>query len=64
MNSIHVMDCSVALVEQAETNCQDDPSMKDAAGMVYVGDVYSLYAAADKAVNTESVSDELWPFIR
>jgi hypothetical protein len=54
----------VALVEQAETNCQDDPSMKDAAGMVYVGDVYSLYAAADKAVNTESVSDELWPFIR
>lgn len=64
MNSIHVMDFSVALVEQAETRCQDDPGMKAAAGMVYVGDVYSLYAAADKAVNQESVTDDLWPFIR
>ena len=67
MDSEHVMDFSVALVEQAETGCEDDPGMRDAAGMVYVGDIYALYAAADDAVNQESVSapsGDLWPFIR
>ena len=67
MDSEQVMDFSVALVEQAETGCQDDPGMKDAAGMVYVGDIYALYAAAGAVVNQENTaapSGDLWPFIR
>lgn len=67
MNLGNVMNLSTALIKQAETECENDPGMHQAAAMVYVGDVYALYAAADGAANQELTPHErdgLLPFIR
>ena len=63
MNPGNVMNLSAALIEQAETGCENDPDMFEAAAMVYVGDVYALYAAANQEL-TPHARDGLLPFIR
>lgn len=42
------------LIAQAETICDTDPGMCDAAAMVYVGDIYALR----EAIQAVSASDQ------
>lgn len=67
MGRVALLDLVAQIVRQAETACLDgDAAMRDAAGMVYVGDVYALLltlADRDDPPAT-GASDSVWPFIR
>lgn len=71
MKQVNFSDFSQALIAQAEHACEADPDMREAAAMVLVGDIYSLFVAS-RAAPAEAAAKPLadlqfeavWPFIR
>ncbi len=64
-----LLDFALDLIRQAETECAEtDAGMRQAAAMVYVGDVYALLVTHDTAAvptaESHGGSRSVWPFIR
>lgn len=68
MQETDLLDFATDLIRQAESACaKTDPGMEQAAGLVYVGDVYALLVAraGGTGLCAETASrEDVWPFIR
>lgn len=69
MERAGLLDFVMDLIRQVETACEEtDPGMQQAAGMVYVGDVYALLVTRDGESGlvreTVATRESVWPFIR
>lgn len=69
MQETDLLDFATDLIRQAESACAEtDPAMEQAAGLVYVGDVYALLVAraggTGPCAEIVAARETVWPFIR
>lgn len=71
MNPNTAMKISLELIEKAERACGKDADLREAAGLVYVGDIYAMLTAMGETPASplapkigEHDNNSVWPFLR